>query len=151
MDIETLHKDICNSLSSDPLPSVILKTQILTLNGNLTTMVYSSAIIESTYQMLMIYASKSYGTSRITYYQDTTVRTRLSSKSNKNMSGWNSNPLSSTFVTLVSSASIQKLHVTILMGYSDHFLFWNVCGIQSPWISLNNSLPLMGLLLSSLL
>jgi len=67
------------------------------------------------------------------------------------MSGLNSDPLSSTFVTLVSSASIQKLLVTGLMGYSDLFWFWNVFGIPYPWILSNNSLPLTVLLPSSLL
>jgi len=133
------------------LQSVTLKIPNLTHNGNLTTMVYSRAITESTYQMLMIYASKSYSISMITYYQDTTVRTRHYVKSNKNMSGLNSDPLSSTFVTLVSSASVQKPLVINLTGYSNLFQFPNVPGIPYPWILSNNSLPLTVLPLSSLL
>jgi len=123
------------------LQSITLKILNLTHDGNLTTMVYSGAITVSTDQMLMIFTSKSCSTSMITYYEDTMVRTRLYEKSDKNMSGTNSDPLSSTFATLVSSASIQKLLFTSLTGYSNLFQFWNILRIQPPQISLNNSLP----------
>jgi len=93
------------------------------------TMVYSGAITVSTYQMLMTFASKSCSTSMTTYCQDITVRTRHYVKSDKNMSGPNSDPLSTNFATLASNASVQKLLVTSLMGYSNLFQFWNVLGI----------------------
>jgi len=128
------------------LPSIILKTLNLTHDGNLTTMVYSGVITVSTYQMLMTFASKSYSISTITYCQDTTVRTRHYVKSKKDMSGPNSNLLSSTFVTLVSNASIEKLLITSLTGYSDLFWFQNILGIPYPWILSNNSLLQMVLL-----
>ena len=111
----------------------------------------SSATTKSMYQMLMIFDSKSFSISTITYCQDTMVRTRHHIKSDKNMPGQNSDPLSSTFVTLVSSASIKKLLITSLMGYSNLFQFQNVHGIPSPWIFLTNSLPLTVLLPSLLL
>jgi len=114
-------------------------------------MVYSGVITESTYQMVMIFTLKSYSISMITYCQDTMVITRLYIKSDKNMSGLNSDPLSSTFVTLVSSASIQKLLIISLMGYSNLFWFQNILGIPYPWILLNDSLPPTVLLLSLLL
>ena len=98
------------------LQSVKLKTPNLIHDGNLTTMVYSGVITVYTYQMLMIFASKSCSTSTTTYCQDITVRTRLYVKFDKNTTGLNSDPSSSTFATLVSRTSIQKLLVTSLMG-----------------------------------
>jgi len=150
MDLETLHNNICNSLHSDPFAICYIENPELDPRWNLTMMVYSGVITISTYQMLMICTSKSCSTSTITYCQDIMVRTRLYIKSDKNMFGLNSDPSSSSFATLVSSASVQKLLVTSLMD-SNLFWFWNILGIQSPWISLNNSLPLTVLLLSSLL
>ena len=151
MDLETLHNDIRNSLHSDPFAIRYIEIPNLTHDGNLTTMVYSGAITVSMYQMLMIFTSKYCSTSTITYCQDIMVRTRHYVKSDKNMSGPNSDPSSNTFATLVSSASVRKLLIINLMGYSDLFQFRNVRGILYPWISLNNFLPPMALQLSSLL